>query len=205
MTPEQAREAARRSFGAVAHAKYLHRDARSFPGRLCSNGSPHALRGFARTPGFTTVAVITLALGIGANTAIFSVVNAVLLQSLPFHDADRLVRVWETDPPDRPRPSDRRPVSPVNFRDWSQDPELFADIAATTSGSNQNLTLTGSGTPTKILSDRVSGSFLRVLGVQPLLGRNFLPQEEQAGDDQVVLLSHDLWQTRFGSDPRIAT
>ncbi len=204
MTPEQARQAARRSFGAVERAKDLHRDARSFVWLDDARTDlRHALRGFTKTPGFTTVAVITLALGIGANTAIFSVVNVVLLQSLPFHDADRLVRVWETDPPDRPRRSDRRPVSPVNFRDWSQDPELFADIAATTSGSNQNLTLTGSGTPTKILSDRVSGSFLRVLGVQPLLGRNFLPQEEQAGDDQVVLLSHDLWQTQFGSDPRI--
>jgi putative ABC transport system permease protein len=204
MTPEQARQAAKRSFGAVERAKDLHRDARSFVWLDDARTDlRHALRGFTKTPGFTTVAVITLALGIGASTAIFSVIDAVLLRSLPFHDAGRLVRLWETDPPDRPRRSDRRPVSPVAYRDWGQERELFADVAATTSGSNQNLTLTGSGTPTKILTDRVSGSFLRVLGVQPLLGRNFLPQEEQSGYDRVVLLSYDLWQTQFGSDHQI--
>jgi putative ABC transport system permease protein len=163
----------------------------------------YAFRSLRKTPGFTLTAVVALALGIGASTAIYSVVYAVLLRSLPYQDADRLVRLWETDPPDRPRASDRRPVSPVNYRDWGQTREPFADIAATTSGSNQGLTLTGAGTPTKIITDRVSGSFLRVLGVQPVLGRGFLPQEEQTGHDRVVLLSYDLWKARFGSNPQI--
>jgi putative ABC transport system permease protein len=160
----------------------------------------YALRGLKRSPGFTLVAVVTLALGIGASTAIFSVVHAVLLRSLPYHEADRLVRVWETDPPDRARRSDRRPVSPASFQDWRREDTVFADVAATTSGSNQSLTLTDVGTPLKITRDRVTGSFLRVLGVQPILGRGFLPEEEQPGQDQVVLLSFDLWETRFGQD-----
>ena len=163
----------------------------------------YAVRSLRKAPGFTLPVVVTLALGIGTSTAIYSVVHAVLLRSLPYHDADRLVRLWETDPPDRPKASDRRPVSPVNYRDWGQDRELFADIAATTSGSNQGLTLTGTGTPVKVITDRVSGSFLRVLGVQPILGRGFLPQEEQPGHDQVVLLSYELWHTQFGGDPQV--
>jgi hypothetical protein len=91
-------------------------------------------------------------------------------------------------------------VSPASFQDWRREHAVFADIAATTSGANQSLTLTNSGTPLKITRDRVTGSFLRVLGVQPVLGRGFLPQEEQPGQDQVVLLSYDLWEMRFGRD-----
>jgi putative ABC transport system permease protein len=163
----------------------------------------YAFRGLARTPAFTVAAVLTLALGIGASTAIFSVVHAVLLKSLPYREPDRLVRVWETDPPERRTASDRRPVSPVNFVAWRRDPELFDDIAATTAGNNQNLTLTGAGAPIKLLTDHVSSSFFRVVGVQPILGRAFVAEEEQPGRDQVVVLSHDLWQSVFGGDPDV--
>lgn len=204
LSNEEARRQAVLKFGAVEAIKEGYRDQL----RLSSWESlvqdiRYAIRGFRRSPGFTVVVVVTLACGIGASIAIFSVVHAVLLRSLPYDHADRLVRIWETDPPDRAQRSDRRPVSPAAFHDWRREHAIFADIAATTSGSNHSLTLTNAGTPLKITTDRVTGSFLRVLGVQPILGRGFLPEEEQPGRDQVVLLSHDLWETRFGRDSDI--
>jgi putative ABC transport system permease protein len=162
----------------------------------------YSFRSMRKSPSFTTVAVLTLALGIGANTAIFSVVNAVLLRSLPYKESERLVRIWETAPKGRPG-RDRVTVSPVNFLTWSRDRELFDDVAATTSGLNSTLILTGSDSPVKLMCDSVSSGFFRILGVQPILGRTFLPDEEQLGHDHVVLLSHDLWRTQFGADPQI--
>jgi predicted permease len=201
MSPDEARRQAVLKFGAVEAMKEDYRDQLSLSSlENLAQDIRYAIRGFRRSPGFAAVVVVTLAFGIGASTAIFSVVHAVLLRSLPYHNADRLVRVWETDPPERARRSDRRPVSPASFQDWRREHAVFADIAATTSGSNQSLTLTNAGTPLKITRDRVTGSFLRVLGVQPILGRGFLPQEEQPGQDQVVLLSYDLWEIRFGRD-----
>jgi putative ABC transport system permease protein len=162
----------------------------------------YSMRSMRKSPGFSAVAVLTLGLAIGANTAVFSIVHAVLLRSLPYRDPDRLVRVWETAPPTRPR-ADRVPVSAANLLHWSQDPELFEDIAACNSGRNATVTLTGSETPVKLMADGVHGGFFRMLGVEPILGRVFLPEEEQPGRDQVVLLSYDLWQRQFGGDPAI--
>lgn len=162
----------------------------------------YSLRGMRNSPGFTAVAVLTLALAIGANTAIFSIVHAVLLRSLPYRDPERLVRIWETGPPIRVR-ADRTPVSPANFLSWSGAADLFEDIAASNSGSNRSVTLTGSATPVKLPADGVRGGFFRMLGIEPILGRAFLPEEEQPGHDQVVLLSYDLWQRQFGADPAV--
>ena len=162
----------------------------------------YGIRTMGKSPAFTAVAVLTLALGIGATTAIFSVVHAVLLRSLPYRDPERLARVWETAPKGR-MGGDRTTVSPVNFLSWSRDADLFEDIAASTSGLNRTLTLTGTGAPTKLMADNVSGFFFRILGVQPILGRTFLREEEQPGHDRVVLLSYDLWQTQFGADPQV--
>jgi len=162
----------------------------------------YSLRGMRNSPGFTAVAVLTLALAIGANTAVFSIVHAVLLRSLPYRDSDRLVRVWETAPPTRPR-FDRVPVSVANLLSWGANPDLFEEVAACNSGRNATVTLTGSETPVKLLADGVHGPFFRMLGVEPILGRVFLPEEEQPGHDQVVLLSYELWQRQFGADTAV--
>ncbi|MEX2300738.1 MAG: ABC transporter permease, partial [Bryobacterales bacterium] len=151
---------------------------------------------------FTAIAVLTLALAIGANTAIFSIVHAVLLRSLPYRDPGRLVRVWETAPPTRPS-FDRVPVSVANLLSWGADADLFEEIAACNSGRNATVTLTGSEAPVKLLADGVHGPFFRMLGVEPILGRVFLPEDEQPGRDQVVLLSYELWQRQFGGDAAI--
>jgi putative ABC transport system permease protein len=152
----------------------------------------YAIRGLRKKPGFTLVAVVTLALGIGANTAIFSVVNAVLLKPLPFKDPDRLAIVRE-DATFAGIP--RNTPAPANFVDWKTQNRSCEDMAATASAS---FNLTGDGEPERIAAQSVSANFFPLLGVQPLLGRSFLPNEEQPGSNKVALLSYPLWQTRYG-------
>jgi putative ABC transport system permease protein len=147
-----------------------------------------------KNPGFTAVAVIALALGIGANSAIFSVVNTVLLRPLPYKDPDRLVLVWE-DRTARGYPRDT--PAPANYVDWRDQNKVFEGMAAI---ATHSLNLTGSGEPERIEGKRVSASFFPLLGVEPLFGRTFLPEEDQPGANRVVVLSHGLWQRRFGSD-----
>jgi predicted permease len=203
MNPQEARRSALLKFGGIEAMKEAYRDRRSLPWlESLARDLRYGGRTLRRSPGFTAVAAITLALGIGANTAIFSVINAVLLRPLPYRDPQQLLRVWETAPRGRMN-ANRTSVSPVNFLSWSQEKDLFEDVTATTSGLNQTLTLTGVDSPAKLMCDRVTGSFFRLLGVEPVLGRTFAPEEEQPGHDQVVLLSHDLWQTLFGADPQI--
>jgi putative ABC transport system permease protein len=157
----------------------------------------HAWRLLRRDPWFTAVAALTLAVGIGANGAIFSVVHAVLLRPLPYADPHELVMVWES----RPREGVYdNVVSPADFLDWRARQQVFDDIAAHWSSS---LTLTGRGEPERIGTGIASSSLFRVLGVAPALGRNFAADEEQAGRNQVVILTHGFWQRRFGGDPRI--
>ncbi len=159
----------------------------------------YGLRMLAKNPGFTTVAVLTLALGIGANTAIFSVVNAVLLRPLPNHDPDRLVLVYEVDA----RPGayeDRNRVSLATFKDWKEQNTVFEDIGAF---QMWNLTLTGDGAPQQVLAGIVGDGFFAALREQPILGRTFLPEEDQRGNDNVALLSYGLWQSRYGGDPDV--
>ena len=153
------------------------------------------LRTLAKNPGFTAVALLTLALGIGANTAIFSVVNGVLLRPLPYAEPGRLMTVYE-----RSREFGQFSVAYPNFLDWRRENHSFTDIAAF---RGDDFNFTGSGQPEHLRGEFVSASLLPVLGVNPLLGRNFLPQEDQQGASGVVMLTYGLWKRRFGADPNI--
>src|SRR5574341_96776 len=150
-----------------------------------------------KKPGFTLIAVITLALGIGANTAIFSVANEALLRPLPYQNPDELVMVWETAPKLGFPHND---VAPANFIDWRDQNQVFTHIAAFGGAS---LSLTGRGEPERIEGERVSASLFPLLGVAPALGRVFTEQEDRDGAQGVIVLSHGLWQRRFGGDPGV--
>ena len=156
----------------------------------------YGLRTLIKNPGFTIVAVIALALGIGANSAIFSVVNAVLLRPLPYKNPDQLVVIWENAthlgfPKDTP--------SPANFLDWRQQSSLFEGMAAF---AERSFNLTGVGEPERLDGRRVSANLFEMLGVKPIVGRTFVPQEDQPGT-KVVLLNESLWKRRFGGDPAV--
>lgn len=159
----------------------------------------YAVRQLRKSPGFTLVAVLTLALGIGANTTIFSVMNATLLQSLPFPDSDRLVLVWQTF---GKNPDDYNIVSAPNYWDFQRQNHVFESMALFDSaGRGYNLSASGNAREAEQVSGlRVSASFFSVLGVQPFLGRTFLPEEEVRGKDHEVILSYGLWQRRYGAD-----
>jgi predicted permease len=148
-----------------------------------------------KSPGFAAVAIITLALGIGANTAIFSFVDSVLLKSLPYPEAEQIVNVWE-----KPPGYDRNGISTLNFLDWQRENTVFTAMAAMTGGS---YTLTGTKEPVQLRGSRVSAPYFDILGIKPAIGRTFAKGEDQPGKDQVVVLSHRLWESRFGSDPRL--
>jgi putative ABC transport system permease protein len=148
-------------------------------------------------PGFTVVALLALALGIGANAAIFSVVNAVLLKPLPYKDPDRLVMLWHNySQMNLPKASLSVP-SYVEYRDHVQ---AFEQVAV---GTNWSANLTGAGEPERIQGARVTANFLATLGVKPAKGRAFLDEEDRPGGDRVVVVSHGLWQRRFGADPAL--
>ena len=155
----------------------------------------YGLRMLLKHPGVTAIAVLTLALGIGANTAIFSVVNAVLLNPLPYREPDRLVSLWENVPT-----HGRWRASPANFFDWKKQNTVFEDVAAFGGAS---MTLTGDGEPEQLLGARVSSGYFAVVGVEPLLGRSFAPEEHEPGKGQVVILGHGFWQRRYGGDRNI--
>jgi predicted permease len=157
----------------------------------------YALRVMARRPTLSLVIVITLALGIGANTAIFSVVNTVLLRSLPYPNADRLVMVWEQQ---LERGDGDAPVRPANFFDWKARSTSFEDIAWSRDSMPN---VTGDGEPESVPGYRFSANMLEVLGVQPALGRNFRPEEDKPGGPRVAILSYKLWQRRYARDPNI--
>jgi putative ABC transport system permease protein len=157
------------------------------------------VRTWLRNPGFTAVAVVTLALGIGANTTMFSVVNATLLRTLPFPRAARLMTLWKSpfNNPDR-----LNIVSLPNFRDYQAQNHTFESLALVDS-AGRGYNLTGEGEAEQVSGVRVTASFFTVFGVQPLVGRTFSPEEETAGRDRVVVLSHALWTRRYASDPSI--
>jgi predicted permease len=151
----------------------------------------YALRQLRKSPSFTTVTVLTLTLGIGANTAIFSVVNGVLLNPLPFHDATRIVSMFEATP-NFPKGS----ISYPNFLDWQRDNRSFEAMAAyrSTDGS-----ITGVGQPENVRAQRVSANFFPILGVNPILGRNFTSEEDRRGAGPTALISEGLWKRKFAS------
>ncbi len=155
----------------------------------------YGIRGLLKRPGFTVVAVITLALGIGANTAIFSVVNGVILRPLPYKEPDRLVSLWEKVPV-----YGQWRVAPANFLDWKKQNTVFEDVAAFGAST---LTLTGEGEPEQLLGTRASEGYFAVVGVEPMLGRTFLHEEHEPGRGRVVILGHAFWTRRLGGNPNI--
>lgn len=154
-----------------------------------------AFRQLLKNPGFTTIAMVTLALGIGANTAMFSVVDCVLLKPLPFDEPGRLVQVWEA-----PAPGKRNWASPGAFLDWRDNGTVFENLSLL---DNRELNLTGEGQPERISGFGMSASGLRILRMHPHLGRVFAEDEDQPGKDGVIVLSFGFWQRRFGSDPSV--
>src|ERR1700732_4946244 len=160
----------------------------------------YAVRQLRKSPGFTAVAVITLALGIGANTAIFSVVNGALLRPLAFREPNRLVHVWHVPPAKSFPGMTTFAVSAANYLDWQSQNQVFENMAIY---SHHGFTLTGSEKPEQVDASAVSSSFFETLGVQPMLGRVFSPQEDEPGRSNVVVLSHLFWQEHFGSNADI--
>ena len=156
-----------------------------------------AVRRLRRSPGFTAAAVLTLALGIGANSALFSLADAALLRPLPYPTADRLMMLWETQPA-AGKPRER--ASAANFIDWRRQASAFDEMAA---WDDWGMAFTGAGEPEELSVVRVSPNLFPLLGVTPALGRAFLPEEETSGRDRVVVLSHDFWAGRFGGDPEV--
>jgi hypothetical protein len=153
------------------------------------------LRTLAKAPVFTAVVVLTLALGIGANTAIFSFVDGVLLKPLPYEDSDQIVMVWEKPPQD-----ERNVISAQNFLDWQSQNTVFSRIAAVTGGGHM---LTGVSESIRLRGSRVSAGFFEIFGIRAALGRTFATDEDQVGKEHVVVLSNRIWESRFGSDHAI--
>ena len=147
----------------------------------------------------TVVAIIALTLGIGANTAIFSVVNAVLLRSLPYKNADQLVMIWQSNPQVQIG-FDALPVTAGDFVDWRDQNQVFENISVLDSA---RLALTGLNTPERVGGAAVSASFFDLMGAEPILGRVFTPEEDKPGADRVTVVSYALWQGRFAGDPNI--
>src|SRR5688500_10011763 len=155
----------------------------------------YGVRMLLKHPGVSIIAIITLALGIGANTAIFSVVNAVLLRPLTYKDPERLVSLWENVPV-----HGRWRASPANFHDWKKQNTLFEDMAAY---GGSAMSLTGDGAPEQLHGSRVSSGYFAVVGVEPALGRSFTAEEYEVGKDQVVILGHGFWKRRYAGDQKI--
>ena len=197
MTPDLARRAALLELGGVEAVKEEARAARA--GAVLAElwqDAGYAIRIARRDPGFTAVAVLTLALGIGANTAIFSVVNAVLLKPLPYRDPGRLVFVWERNPSIG---KDRDPVAPPNFQDWQAQNTVFEELGAYRLGG---FALSGVDDPESVVALTATSSLFRVLGVDAAVGRTFTDEEERRRD-RVVVLGHRFWQRRFGGDTAV--
>jgi putative ABC transport system permease protein len=195
LTPEEALRRARMEFGGLGQVKEECREARGV--QMIENifqDIRYGLRFLRKSPGFTAVTLLTLALGIGANTAIFSVVYGVLLRPLPYQEPSRLIVLNETTPR-----VGTVSVSYPNFQDWRVQSHAFSKMAAV-SGVSFNLAGAGSGLdqPENISGEAVSSDFLSMLGVRPVLGRNFDASQDQAGTAPVVLLSYPLWQSHFG-------
>ena len=197
MAPAEAREKALKNFGNVMKLRDDAYDVRG--GGLLETlvqDIRYGLRVLNKHKAFTAIAVFTLALGIGANTAIFSVVNELLLRPLAYRDAERIVMVWEVTPEGRHQNSTSR----ANFRDWHQQSKSFASMAAFT---DQRTNLTGDGEPEEVTAQFANPDLFKVLGVEPILGRSLLPEDAEAGKPRVAVLSYGLWQRRFGGQPNV--
>lgn len=200
MSPEEARRQALLKFGNVALVK---EDARAvwvwqWLEQLIQDGR-YAIRTLRRSPGYAAVAVLTLALGIGANTAIFSVVYAILLRPLPYASSDELVTISSHIAQMQAR-FPTLPMRAVDFLELRRSSRGLSELSAV---SGEEFNLTGTGEPERLYGARVSSNFFSMVGIEPAIGRAFAPEEDASGRDQVAVLSHDLWVRRFGGDPNI--
>jgi putative ABC transport system permease protein len=195
MSRDDALRAARRDMGGVDQVKEQVRDVRvgAWLDPLRQDAR-FAVRTLIRRPGFAIVAVLTFGVGMGATTAVFSLIDSVLLKPLPFHEPDRLTMVWEV----RPRfNSPRSEVSPLNYLDWQQQVQAFQSLGAFAGGF---VNLTGAGTPERMFAVQVTPNLFPTLGVDPLVGRWFVTPEGSPGRTDVAVLSYGLWQRRFSAD-----
>jgi predicted permease len=200
LNAEEARYAAQRALGSRA---LIREDVRGLSPLAAlddlAQDLRYGLRMLLKRPGFTIVAALTLALGIGANTAMFSVIDTVLLRPLPYAQADRLAMVWENV--NLPAYKNRRnPSAPGNFNDWKTHNTVFSGMAAI---GGRSWTLTGRGEPLRVDGEAVSAALFQVLRVGPALGRVFSPDDDRPGNSRVVLLGHRFWTDQFGADPAI--
>jgi putative ABC transport system permease protein len=198
LAPEDARRAAIRAMGAIEKSKEECRDMRS--GNLVSEflaDLRYAGRAFRRSPGFAALAIGIMALGIGANTAVFSVVHGVLLRPLPYRDADRIVTLHTTF---LTTGTNQSLVAIANYRDWRDQSSSFEAMASYRPGE---FPVTPDNTAEYARTASVDAQFFRVFGVEPVIGRTFTPEETSPGTGRVVILSHAYWQRRFGGDPRV--
>src|SRR6266478_5341561 len=196
MSLEEARYAARREFGGLEQTKELYRDQRGLPFlETLLQDVRYALRTLRKSPSFGAVAVLTLALGIGANTAVFSIVNGVLLHPLPFANADRLVVVGESE-------DDRKPstTSFSTYEDWKARSKSFEEL---TLYRQWQPTLMAPDEPEQLIGLRVANNYFRTLGIKMAAGWDFTADDDKPATRFVVLLGHGLWQRRFNSDPKI--
>lgn len=201
MDPENARREARMEAGGIEQVKEEVRSGRAGAWLdVLLQDIRYGARMLLRNPGFTLVAILALALGIGANTAMFSIVNSVLLRPLPYAQPERLVKIW-TRFTGIGQPNDQNWISAPEFRDITELNNSLADLAALT---NLNFNITTNGTANRYLGAQVSPSLFSILGVKAERGRVFVAEEAQTGHNSVLLLSHGLWERRFGSDPDIA-
>ena len=197
LSRQQAERRARLEFGGTGQVKEECRQARGISAlEILWQDLRYGGRALARNPGFLAVALLTLAIGTGANTAVFSVVNAVLLRPLPYPEPRQLVMLWETSA----GAAQNRPFSDLNFLDYQAQNHTLAFMAALQSGGG---TLTGTPDPERIATGAVSADFFDVLQVRPLLGRTFRREDGQPGRSHVVLLTHGMWQRRYGADAQI--
>lgn len=198
MSPKEARYAALRKFGNVTRAKEDAREVWSFVwAEQFLQDIRFAFRQLHKSSGFAAVAILTLALGIGANTAVFSVADAVLIKPLSFAEPASLAIVWEKLPE---YGIARNTVSPPNFLDWRERNRAFQGMSAFV---DQPANLTGAGRPEQIDVEQVSANFFGLLGVEPMLGRGFMEREDQPGKGNVAVLSYALWKSKFAGDPKI--
>jgi len=196
MTPTEAEAAARRAFGNVASAQeHFYESSRWLWLEHIKRDLFYAVRVLLRSPGFTAIAITTLALGIGATAAIFSFVNAVLLKPLPYPHPEQIVSVGEKRPD-----GFSNPISTLNFLDWERQNRCFEYLAAL---AFDKVTLTGSDRPQEVKVHRVSASYFKVLGAGAALGRTFAASESEPGNDLEVVLSNRIWRSRFGGDSQI--
>ena len=196
MPPDAARREAERRFGRLTRVKEQGYEVRG--GRWLETfwqDCRYGARSLRKSPAFTAAALLTLALGVGANTAIFSVVEAVLLRALPYANADRVVLLWENN---RLRGRSHNVVNPGNFLDWRDQSQSFDEMAAF---ADQRYNLTGGGEPEEVAAQATTPNLFQLLGARPALGRTLVPGDEEDGRDDVAVISHALWQRRFGGSP----